>query len=72
LNPFISESACLSRASQPNPKAMRSFAQTLRSCYYRRMFRFGRPQTAGQWLAHVVLAIVALFLIWWMFRAFVL
>jgi hypothetical protein len=36
------------------------------------MFRFGRPQSPGQWLAHVLLAIVALFLVWWMFRAFVL
>jgi len=36
------------------------------------MFRFGRPRSAGQWLAHVLLAIVALFLVWWMFRAFVL
>jgi Mg2+ and Co2+ transporter CorA len=36
------------------------------------MFRFGRPETPGHWIIHILMAIVALFLIWWMFRAFVL
>jgi hypothetical protein len=36
------------------------------------MFNFGKPKTAGQWMAHVVLGIVALFLVWWMLRLYVL
>jgi hypothetical protein len=36
------------------------------------MFNFGRPKTAGQWMAHVVLGIVALFLVWWLLRLYVL
>ncbi len=36
------------------------------------MFRLGKPETPGQWIAHILLAIVALFLVWWMFRVFVL
>jgi hypothetical protein len=35
------------------------------------MFRLGRPNTAGQWLSHVLLAIVALFLIWWLLSVYV-
>jgi hypothetical protein len=30
------------------------------------MFNFGRPATLGQWIGHIVLGAVALFLIWWM------
>jgi hypothetical protein len=36
------------------------------------MFKLGKPETPTQWIGHVVLAIVALFLVWWMFRAYVL
>jgi hypothetical protein len=36
------------------------------------VFRFGKPETAAQWIGHIVAAIVALFLVWWMFEAFVL
>jgi hypothetical protein len=36
------------------------------------MFRIGRPETPGQWIVHIVLGIVALFLVWWMLRAYVL
>jgi hypothetical protein len=36
------------------------------------MFNFGKPRTVGQWTAHVVLGIVALFLVWWMLRLYVL
>jgi hypothetical protein len=35
------------------------------------VFNFGKPKTAGQWIAHAVLAIVALFLVWWMLRLYV-
>jgi hypothetical protein len=35
------------------------------------MFNFGRPSTPGQWIGHLMLGIVALFLIWWMLRVFV-
>jgi len=36
------------------------------------MFHFGRPRTPGQWIAHVLAVIMALFLVWWMLRLFVL
>jgi hypothetical protein len=36
------------------------------------MFNFGKPQTAGDWIVHIAGAIVAIFLIWWMLRMFVL
>jgi hypothetical protein len=36
------------------------------------MFNFGKPRTAGQWMAHAVLGIVALFLVWWLLRLYVL
>jgi hypothetical protein len=41
-------------------------------CYDCPVFNFGKPKTGGQWMAHVVLAIVALFLVWWMLRLYVL
>jgi hypothetical protein len=36
------------------------------------MFNFGKPRTAGDWLVHVAGAIVALFLVWWLLRLYVL
>jgi len=36
------------------------------------MFKLGKPETAGQWIVHVVLGIIALALIWWMVRVYVL
>ena len=42
------------------------------ACYHGRMFNFGKPKTAGDWIVHVAGAIVALFLIWWMLRLYVL
>ena len=41
-------------------------------CYDWSVFNFGKPKTGSQWMAHVVLAIVALFLVWWMLRLYVL
>ena len=37
-----------------------------------RMFNFGRPKTAGDWIVHIAGAIVAIFLVWWMLRVYVL
>ncbi len=42
------------------------------ACYHATMFNFGKPKTAGDWIVHVAGAIVALFLVWWMLRAYVL
>jgi hypothetical protein len=42
------------------------------ACYHRRMFNFGKPKTVGDWTIHVAGAIVAIFLIWWMLRIYVL
>lgn len=36
------------------------------------MFNFGKPKTAGDWIVHVAGAIVALLLVWWMLRMYVL
>lgn len=36
------------------------------------MFKLGKPETPFQWIGHIVLAVVALFLVWWMLRAYVL
>ena len=36
------------------------------------MFKLGRPETAGQWMVHVVLGVIALALIAWMVRVFLL
>jgi hypothetical protein len=35
------------------------------------MFNFGRPKTPGQWIGHLFLAVVALFLVWWLLRVYV-
>jgi hypothetical protein len=29
------------------------------------MFNFGKPKTAGDWIAHAIAVLIALFLIWW-------
>jgi hypothetical protein len=34
------------------------------------MFNFGKPKSAGDWIAHFVLGVIALFLIWWMMHMF--
>jgi hypothetical protein len=36
------------------------------------VFNFGKPKTVGDWIVDVAGAIVALFLIWWMLRVYVL
>jgi hypothetical protein len=41
-------------------------------CYHCRMFNFGKPKTAGDWIVHIAGAIVAIFLVWWMLRMYVL
>ncbi|HUO16339.1 MAG TPA: hypothetical protein VMX38_15240 [Verrucomicrobiae bacterium] len=42
------------------------------TCYHRHMFNFGRPKTVGDWIVHIVGAIITIFLIWWMLRMYVL
>jgi hypothetical protein len=37
-----------------------------------RMFNLGSPKTGGDWIVHIAGAFVALFLVWWMLRVFVL
>src|SRR5271166_2701 len=41
-------------------------------CYDAIVFNFGRPRTAGDWIVHIAGAIVAIFLVWWMLRVYVL
>jgi hypothetical protein len=40
-------------------------------CYDCCVFNFGKPKTPGQWIGHVVAAIIALFLVWWMLRLYI-
>jgi hypothetical protein len=42
------------------------------ACYHCCMFNFGKPKTAGDWIIHIAGVLVALFLVWWMLRMFVL
>jgi hypothetical protein len=35
-------------------------------------FNFGKPKTVGDWIIHIAGAIVAIFLVWWMLRLYVL
>jgi hypothetical protein len=37
-----------------------------------RMFNFGKPRTAGDWIVHVLGAVVALFLVWWLLHMYVM
>jgi len=41
-------------------------------CYDAFVFNFGKPKTVGDWIVHIAGAIVALFLVWWMLRIYVL
>ena len=43
---------------------MRDSLPALVICYPSPMFNLGKPKSAGDWIAHVVLGAVALFLIW--------
>jgi hypothetical protein len=36
------------------------------------MGKRAEPRTAGQWIRHIVVAIIAIFLVWWMLRMYVL
>jgi hypothetical protein len=42
------------------------------ACYDATVFNFGRPKTLGDWIVHIAGAIVAVFLVWWMLRIYVL
>jgi len=44
----------------------------LSPCYHATVFNFGKPKTVGDWIVHVAGAIVALLLVWWMLRSYVL
>lgn len=46
--------------------------QTRRACYHRLMFNFGTPKTVGDWVVHILGGIIAIFLVWWMLRMYVL
>lgn len=53
-------------------KRYRGGTSVARGCYYGPMFNFGKPKTAGDWIVHILGAIVAIFLVWWMLRMYVL
>jgi len=42
------------------------------TCYHGQVDNRTEPKTLGQWVRYVVVAIIALFLVWWMLRVYVL
>ena len=44
----------------------------LSPCYHATVFNFGKPKTVGDWIVHVAGGVVALLLVWWMLRSYVL
>ena len=55
--------------------AKRELARTDREnppCYDATVFNFGSAKTTGDWIVHLAGAIVAIFLVWWMLRLYVL
>jgi len=48
------------------------YANCAGPCYDYRMFNFGNPKTAGDWIVHIVGAIIAILLVGWMLRMYVL
>jgi len=42
------------------------------ACYHRRMFNFGKQKSAGDWIVHIAGGIVAILLVAWMLRMYVL
>src|ERR1019366_634395 len=42
------------------------------TCYDQPVDNRTEPRTARQWIRHLVVAIIALFLVWWMLRVYVL
>jgi hypothetical protein len=41
-------------------------------CYPRSVPNRTEPKTVGQWIRYVIVAAIALFLVWWMLRLYVL
>jgi len=54
---------------RPHPKTAHTWREGLLHCC---MFNFGKPKSAGDWIVHIAGAIVALFLVWFMLRMYVL
>jgi hypothetical protein len=42
------------------------------TCYDQPVDNRTEPKTVGQWIRYVVVAVIALFLVWWMLRVYVL
>jgi len=64
--PLLTQSLTLSMSAMAMLRHLRG------ACYHRRMFNFGKPKTAGDWIVHITGAIVAIFLVCWMLRMYVL
>jgi glycerol uptake facilitator-like aquaporin len=41
-------------------------------CYDAFVFNFGKPKTVGDWIVQIAGAMIAIFLVWWMLRLYVL
>ena len=42
------------------------------TCYHSFVEKRTEPKTAGQWVRYIVVAVIALYLVWWMLRLYVL
>jgi len=52
-------------------RAARGRAELTR-CYTRRVANRTEPKTAGEWIRYIVMAVIALYLVWWLLRSYVL
>jgi hypothetical protein len=41
-------------------------------CYHQAVENRTEPKTVGQWIRYLVVALIALFLVWWMLRLYVM
>jgi hypothetical protein len=41
------------------------------TCYDGPVVNQTEPKTVGQWIRYVIVAVIALFLVWWMLRVYV-
>src|ERR1035437_4733329 len=57
------------RSASASARAATSLAPT---CYDQPVDNRTEPRTARQWIRYLVIAVIALFLVWWMLRVYVL
>ncbi|HEX3747560.1 MAG TPA: hypothetical protein VHW09_26680 [Bryobacteraceae bacterium] len=51
--------------------SVRPTGKNRRTCYHYPVPLRTEPRTPGQWVRYIVVAVIALFLVWWMLRVYV-